>query len=154
MAAYIEPADCLGLVKLTSLIPLFFDVAATSEALPATIALAEAAPTKWHFSEAALAASGELDSYLRGRYAVPVASLSAELVDAVVIMTLHRGYLRRETVTEDRQKAYDDIIKWLKLVARGEVTLDIPSETQTEARGRIWSNSAESILTRDKLRGI
>jgi phage gp36-like protein len=152
--AYITAADCLGMVKLQTLISLFFDVAAKTEALPATIALCEAEATKWHFTEAVLAASGELDSYLRGRYAVPVGTLSAELKDAVIVLTIYRGYVRRNVLTEEQRNIYKDKIAWLTRISKGEVELSIAVEAETQSRGRIFTTSKTLLLTQDGLTGI
>ncbi len=74
------------------------------------------------------AASGLIDRYLCGRYAIPVtdaASLSV-LLPTCVSLVKFRLYDRRNVKTEGNpaQAEYDEAISWLKGIADGD--LDLP----------------------------
>lgn len=80
------------------------------------------------------AASAEADSYLRMRFALPLGDpLPEELVARVVDIATYR-LLRRRGFNPDNPsdslvvKGYDDAIAWLKMVAKGEVALEVVEE--------------------------
>ncbi|MDG4595482.1 MAG: DUF1320 domain-containing protein [Candidatus Contendobacter sp.] len=71
---------------------------------------------------AALArADGLIDSYLAGRYAIPITPTLPLIV--AVAGDLARYYLYDDAVPERVQKAHDDAVAWLKSAARGDVIL-------------------------------
>jgi phage gp36-like protein len=80
-------------------------------------------------------AAGEIDSYLGGRYAVPVASPDARL--AAVCMDIARYRLYDDHPTETVRQRYEDVVAWLKLVATGAIRLAFPApaEDSTIATG-------------------
>lgn len=77
---------------------------------------------------AALARADSLiNSYLAGRYLVPLTPAPAVVLGMAVDLT--RYFLYDDAVPERVRIAYEDAIAWLKDVARGAVTLGLPPET-------------------------
>jgi phage gp36-like protein len=69
-------------------------------------------------------ASSRIDGYLRGRYAVPLATVPPEIRDACVKLAfkeLHVNGIYPDAVAKDN----DDTIAWLKDVSKGVVVLSI-----------------------------
>lgn len=68
------------------------------------------------------AASDEMDSYLCGRYAVPVTA--TPVVKKVCIdMAMYLLAGRAAALTEEMRLRYTDAVAWLKLVAKGDVSI-------------------------------
>ena len=83
---------------------------------------------------AALArADGLINSYLAGRYLVPLTPVPAVVLGMAVDLT--RYFLYDDAVPERVRVAYEDAIAWLKDVARGTVTLGLPPETTPAGTG-------------------
>lgn len=71
----------------------------------------------------ALADAGTvIDSYLRARYSLPLASTSSTLKRCALDLAFYN--LHENHTTDLVQKRYDDWIKWLVKVNKGEVLLD------------------------------
>lgn len=72
-------------------------------------------------------ATAMIDSYLRGRYIVPVASPPADLVRAACLIARYDlAKSARSEPTEQMQKDYDEICKWLGDVQKGAAIIDAP----------------------------
>lgn len=72
---------------------------------------------------------------------------NALLVEAVVVIALYKLSMRisPRNVPDLWVKKYDDTIAWLKMCAKGEVTLDAPL-IQTKSVGRVrWGSAPERI---------
>lgn len=102
--------------------------------------------------ERAIAEADDLaDSYLRKRYAVPLASPPLALTGAVCALARHslaQGENREPT--EQMRQARTDALAWLRMVADGTVTLDglAPASTTqsgAQAADRSRAFSAESL---------
>ncbi|MCK6483606.1 MAG: DUF1320 domain-containing protein [Phycisphaerae bacterium] len=79
-------------------------------------------------AEARLGAIGEADSYLAGRYAVPVdltahPELAAVLRSFVLDLAAYRLHQRRPPVPPDVVRRHDEAVAWLTRVASGVVHL-------------------------------
>lgn len=92
------------------------------------------------------AAESVVDSYLAKRYNVPlsVTPIPAAVKDAVLVIARYRLYIRREYVTEEVRKDYEDMLEWLKMVATGE--LDLPVD---ETGGEIDEVASSGFSTSD-----
>ena len=75
------------------------------------------------------AADGEIDSYLAGRYSIPLASVPAILRDCAVDIARYR--LHDRGVPDRVKDAYKDRIAWLRDVAAGRATIGVAPETLT-----------------------
>ena len=83
-------------------------------------------------NEIRLAAEGELDSYLAGRYALPVDLTAApELADLLASVTLdlaeYRLRVRRPPIPADVTRLYEQTQRWLARIADGSI--DLPAAT-------------------------
>lgn len=107
-------------------------------------------------------ASGEIDSYLGVRFALPLAETPDLLVQFCVDIALYRLALSRDVLSDEHRNRYEDTVKHLKDIARGSATLNIgqssdgeASETTTPDRPRpIVVGGPEREFTREKLRGL
>lgn len=70
-------------------------------------------------------ASAELDSYLAGRYDLPLAITPPALVGYCVDIALYRG-TDSVAVPEERRTRYEDAIRWAVKVGEGKIKLPIP----------------------------
>lgn len=74
-------------------------------------------------------ASREVDSYLQAaQYKLPLASTPLVLRNKVA--DIARYHLDIYQAREDARKRYEDVLKWLKMLAEGKVSLGIDNETQ------------------------
>ncbi len=82
--------------------------------------------------ERALAdATAEIDSYLAGRYTLPLPTVPAVLVRLACDMAVYRITSEYGTgLTEERRQRYDDAVAWLKRAASGDVSLGLPPQQE------------------------
>lgn len=66
-------------------------------------------------------ADAEIDSYLGVRYTLPLVSIPVLLVS--VAANIARFRLMGDATTEEARKRYEDAIRLLRLISRGEVVL-------------------------------
>lgn len=78
--------------------------------------------------ERALAdATAEIDSYLAGRYTLPLPTVPAVLVRLACDMAVYRITSEYGAgLTEERRQRYEDAVAWLKRAASGDVSLGLP----------------------------
>jgi len=74
-------------------------------------------------------ASAEIDSYLQGRYSLPLTISVPNLTR--ICCDIARYYLFETKVTEQVQGRYDAVIRYLKQVLKGEIKLgmEVPATT-------------------------
>ena len=72
-------------------------------------------------------AKAEIDAYLAGRYALPLAEIPAIL--SRMACDIARYYLFGASVTEEVSKRYHDAVVFLKSVARGEAVVGVSKST-------------------------
>jgi phage gp36-like protein len=102
--------------------------------------------------EVRLSSEGEVNGYLAKRYAVPVdltahPDLDATLSGFTLDIAVYRLMLRRPPVPEDIRRAYDNAVKWLVAVSKGEVILpaDTPPASATADAPTIdWGSSEQN----------
>jgi len=110
------------------------------------------------FGPAAEAASREVDGYLRRRYQtipLPLPTISTDLKQRVIIITLYKGYQRRGgAMPEERRNAYTDTVKWLERMAKGEVDPGIAVPPAANTQRNPSYNANERQMTRAKMKGL
>ena len=74
-------------------------------------------------SQAIADADAEIDSYLSGRYTMPFSPVPDRIRQISVDIAIWNLYSRRTVLDEIREKRYNAAISFLKMAARGEVTL-------------------------------
>lgn len=95
-------------------------------------------------SAAILDASGEIDSYLGGRYATPITgTVPQQVKNACLDIARYRLY--DDHPTENVRQRYVDALAWLKLVMMGHIPLPITGlSSDSLAAGLAYSDPADS----------
>lgn len=102
-------------------------------------------------------ASDEIDGYLEGRYRLPLASPPRLLKVLACNIAMYRLLsLRRLDVMEDQRQRYEDALKFLGRVAKGEINLGLSEggATVTPAGGPTLRSGPDRTFARDKLKGF
>lgn len=106
-------------------------------------------------------AAGVVDSYLRGRYLLPLSSpyppevVECECVLAAYTLISVRGFDPEDSSDVNIKLRYDDKVKWLREIARGRASLDLATDAQadpTSAGGPIVSSRTRT--SSDPFRGL
>ena len=97
-------------------------------------------------------ADGEIDSYLGVKYQVPINPVPAIVVTASATIAMYRMSYDAGTLTDEKRRRYEDLIRWLRDVASGKAVLDGGNGTKSSGGVRYFSEPRE--YTRSKLGGI
>jgi len=98
-------------------------------------------------------AGAVIDSYLRGRYCVPVVNAPQDLVRAACILARYDlAKSARSEPTEQMQRDVEAILKWLIDVKRGVAMLDAPLLGNVAGSGAFVSDRPP-VFTPENLRG-
>ncbi|WP_417862376.1 gp436 family protein [Vreelandella venusta] len=90
-------------------------------------------------------ASGEIDGYVSAAgYPVPLSPVPRIVIANACDIARYRLY--DEHATDQVQKRYDDAVKFLKSVSRGEVRLGISSGTASSSAGSVQMNSGRQVF--------
>lgn len=98
-------------------------------------------------------ATGEMNSYLGRRYAVPLASIPNDVKIKCVMIAYYR--LHRDSVPEKVRKDYEDALRWLRDVSTGVVVLDVdlaPAPAGSSDGAEI--EAPDRIFATDKMGGF
>ena len=100
-------------------------------------------------------ATAIVDGYLRGRYQVPVIKPPADLIRATCILARYDlAKSDRSDPTDQMQKDYDDVIRWLTDVQKGIVKLAAKTANeQINNSGVARFEDRSAIFTPQSLRG-
>lgn len=96
--------------------------------------------------------SEEIDTYLVGRYPLPLATVPKILTFTCVDIALYKGS-NAAAVTEEKRTRYEDAIKLLTKIAKGEISLGLEKPDQGGKGGASFAAS-ERRFSRDTLRGM
>ncbi len=99
------------------------------------------------------AADGWIDSYLRARFATPVATPSDTLVRVAAEESVYVLRLRRQMVTELDTEARKQRETWLRDCAKGLVRPDEPLPAASTAVKSAWVEDPGRAVSRDGLKG-
>lgn len=95
-------------------------------------------------------ADGEIDPYLRSRYALPLATVPQPLMR--IACDIARYHLHADRATEQVAQRYKDAIAFLRAVAKGELQLGLdPAAQPAPATGGPEYSAPERVFTRDTL---
>lgn len=98
-------------------------------------------------------ADAEIDGYCGTRYGIPFDPVPAMIRKLSVDISIHNLYARRRAAPEDRQKRYDNAIRFLRDVSKGMISLgaDAPTpesdggpEASTTKSDRVFSTGKTS----------
>lgn len=95
-------------------------------------------------------ADAEIDGYLVGRYTLPLPSVPLTLVGMACDIARYRLYGDR--ATEHVRQRYDDAVKYLRSVSKGEISLGLNAAAQPTAEaGGPAAEGDERTFTRDNI---
>ncbi|WP_233113995.1 gp436 family protein [Aggregatibacter actinomycetemcomitans] len=98
-------------------------------------------------------ASQTIDSYLAGRYTLPLKSVPAVLERHCCYIA--RYFLEKNLATEQARRDYDDSIRYLEKVASGTISLGISEDGKTvEGDNVAIIESQGSVWARDRAKGF
>ena len=104
-------------------------------------------------AEAIEDASQTIDSYLAGRYTLPLKSVPAVLERHCCYIA--RYFLEKNRATDQARRDYDDSIRYLEKVANGTISLGISEDGKTvEGDNVAIIESQGSVWARDKAKGF
>lgn len=98
-------------------------------------------------------ATGEINSYLRAKYRLPLAAVPDDLRRVACDIALYRLSGEADLLTEEKRQRYEDALTWLKDLAKGIARLDLPTPP-TSASGGAALVGPERRFTREKLGGV
>lgn len=105
-------------------------------------------------TDTAIEAAGvEIDGYLGGRYALPFDPVPAILTKQAVDIACYNLYARRNGPTEFWQKRYDNVVRFLVMVAGGKISLGVDDPATTGGQDEAVITSSDRIFTRATLGG-
>ncbi|SUT89811.1 Mu-like prophage protein gp36 [[Actinobacillus] rossii] len=97
--------------------------------------------------------SHTIDSYLAGRYALPLAVVPAVLERHCCYIA--RYFLEKNRATEQARKDYEDSIRFLEKVASGAISLGLAENGESvESENTVVMESSGSVWARDKSKGF
>ncbi len=98
-------------------------------------------------------ASQTIDSYLAGRYSLPLKQIPAVLERHCCYIA--RYFLEKNRATNQARQDYEDSIRYLEKVAAGTISLGISEQGETvESDNTAMIESAGSVWARDKSKGF
>ncbi|TYB11826.1 gp436 family protein [Aggregatibacter actinomycetemcomitans] len=98
-------------------------------------------------------ASQTIDSYLAGRYTLPLKSVPAVLERHCCYIA--RYFLEKNRATDQARRDYDDSIRYLEKVANGTISLGISEQGETvEGDNVAMIESAGSVWARERAKGF
>ncbi|OOS02193.1 hypothetical protein B0186_00495 [Canicola haemoglobinophilus] len=98
-------------------------------------------------------ASQTIDSYLAGRYSLPLRQVPAVLERHCCYIA--RYFLEKNRATNQSRQDYEDSIRYLEKVAAGTISLGISEQGETvESDNTAMIESAGSVWARDKSKGF
>lgn len=110
------------------------------------------------------AAGAEIDTYLAVRYALPLVSIPAMLMQLAVDIALYRLAASHDVLTDEHRVRYEDAIKLLDRIAKGTAGLPVSADSDGDGDlddefggGRpqpIVATGPERLFSRDKMRGL
>lgn len=95
-------------------------------------------------------ADAEVDAHLQARYSLPLASVPRILINAACDIARYRLYEDRST--EHVTKRYEDAVKLLRMIGKGEVSIGLDTnQAVTPTTGGPQFDSPGRVFTRDSL---
>lgn len=99
-------------------------------------------------------AEGEADGYLSTRYSVPLSPVPGVVKKFCADIAIYNLFSRRDTMPPEREKRYENAVKFLSNAAKGLVSLGANApEPSSSANGADIESSARTF-SRDKMEGF
>jgi len=93
-------------------------------------------------------ADAEIDGYCGKRYSVPFATVPAIIRKFSVDMAIYNLYARRKGAPEDREKRYNNAVKFLTNVSKGLISLGENDPDSTPASNAPEIDDQDRLFTR------
>jgi phage gp36-like protein len=98
-------------------------------------------------------ADAEIDGYLAGRYALPLATVPTALVRVACDVARYRLY--DDGITDVVRQRYEDATSFLKRISSGDVVLgDLAAATESADVGLAYHQFTSRQITDDSMRGF
>ncbi|WP_220182316.1 gp436 family protein [Grimontia hollisae] len=112
------------------------------------------APEEAKLNQAIGDATAKIDSYLSGRYQLPLASRPDVLVQ--ICADIARWSLYDDQLPEEHQAArrYKEAVRYLEQVGKGVLSLQLPDNTSPASNNTAMIQSAGSVFARDSSKGF
>jgi phage gp36-like protein len=86
-------------------------------------------------------ASAEIDGWIAARYTMPLPTVPDILVRLCADIAVYRLSVDAAQATDERRQRYEDAIKFLKALSKGDASLGMPKPPKTTSgRARLISN--------------
>lgn len=95
-------------------------------------------------------ADEEINTYLAARYALPLANIPAVLVRLAAQMAIYHGSIGT-AITEEKRKRYEDAVKMLNKISRGDISLGLAAAEEPANREQITVQSSTKLFPDDEL---
>lgn len=104
--------------------------------------------------EAIEQAEGEIDSYLQGRYAVPISPVPSLINKLAVDIAIYNLYSRiPEEIPSTRAERYKNAVRILEGIAKGLISIGA-EEPAASDQDQARIEAKDRIFTREKLKGF
>jgi phage gp36-like protein len=98
-------------------------------------------------------ATAEVDSYLQGRFLLPIPFVPPVLAQITADIAIYRLLVLRPNQTvEDARERYKDAVKRLDLIRKGLLDLGLPMSETIGIVGHVQITSNKRMFTRNSLR--
>lgn len=105
-------------------------------------------------ADAIAAADAIIDGYCAQRYTVPFGTTPSIINEISVTVALYKLFTRRAHAMPDlRKEQYDNVIKMLKDIEAGRISLGVPAPTSNPDRKGEYDGN-DRLFTRDDMKGF
>jgi phage gp36-like protein len=92
-----------------------------------------------------------VNSYVGARYPLPFLAIPELLVDLACDIARYRLY--QEGATDEVRERYEDAIKRLTAISRGDMVLDAAGVEPASRDDQVYADTGERMFSRDRMRG-
>lgn len=93
-------------------------------------------------------ASAQIDTYLSGRYALPLPIVPKYLVTICCDIARYQLCLGSTRLTDEIETRYKDAVRFLEFAASGKITLGVTAAGQVQSSNTVEFNSGTAIFSR------
>lgn len=96
-------------------------------------------------------ASDEIDTYLAKRHSLPLATTPGVLTRMCGDIAIYRLADTADVLTDERRTRFEDALVWLKMAAKGTVSLGLEDEPASVS-SHVEMSSKDRVFTRTSMR--
>ena len=98
-------------------------------------------------------AAAEVDSYLQGRFKLPLPFVPPVIAQVTADIAMYRLLvIRPDQTVEDARQRYEDAVKRLEQIRKGQLDLGLPLSESPEIHGSVQITSSKRLFNRKSLR--